>query len=74
MWLLQFVQYVPTKDHIRFRHTLTVINKFAKTLIAEKTEAVLAGKGENKKDIMSILGASSRPRSPVQRPVLISAQ
>ena len=38
------------------------------------TEAVLAGKGENKKDIMSILGASSRPRSPVQRPVLISAQ
>lgn len=57
MPILKFVQYTPTKDHIRFRRTMKVINKFAKDLIDEKTEAVLAGKGDNKKDIMSILGA-----------------
>ncbi|CDO77274.1 hypothetical protein BN946_scf184753.g24 [Trametes cinnabarina] len=51
-----FMSYVPTKDHIRFRRTLDVINDFARELIAQKTEAVLAGKNENKKDIMSILG------------------
>ena len=58
MPILKFVQYIPTKDHIRFRRTLKVINQFAKTLIDEKTEAVLAGNGEKKKDIMSILGTS----------------
>ena len=58
MPILKFVQYIPTKDHIRFRQTLGVVNKFAKSLIDEKTEAVLAGAAENKKDIMSILGAS----------------
>lgn len=56
MPILAFVQYVPTKEHIRFRRTLKVINKFARDLINEKTEAVLAGKNENKKDMMSILG------------------
>lgn len=58
MPLLKIVQYIPTKDHARFRQTLGVINDFARSLIAEKTEAVLAGKAENKKDIMSILGTS----------------
>ena len=58
MPILKFVQYIPTKDHIRFRRTLKVINQFAKTLIDEKTEAVLAGNGEKKKDMMSILGTS----------------
>ena len=59
MPLLKYVKYTPTKDHVRFRKTLNVINAFAKTLIDEKTESVLAGKGENKKDIMSILGSFS---------------
>ena len=58
MSILYYVKYVPTKEHVRFRRTLKVINKFAKELIDEKTEAILAGKGENKKDIMSILGVS----------------
>lgn len=59
MPILSFVQYVPSKEHIRFRSTLKVINKFAKDLINEKTEAVLAGKNENKRDMMSILGTRS---------------
>lgn len=61
MRFLKLVQYIPTRDHVRFRKTLKIINNFAKGLIDEKTEAVLAGQGEKKKDIMSILG--SIPRS-----------
>ena len=64
MPILKYVKYTPTKDHVRFRKTLDVINAFAKTLIDEKTESVLAGKGENKKDIMSILGTCSTERRP----------
>ena len=41
--ILKFVQYIPTKDHIRFRRTLKVINQFAKTLIDEKTDGKFAG-------------------------------
>ena len=59
MPILQYVKYIPTREHTRLRRTLNTINEFAKELIAEKTEAILAGKGENKRDIMSILGASS---------------
>ena len=58
MPILKYVQYIPTKEHVRFRQTLKVINNFARELIEQKTEAVLAGKNENKKDIMSILGES----------------
>ena len=57
MPILKFVRYIPTKDHIRFRKTLGIVNRFAEELIKEKTEAVLAGGAENKKDIMSLLGA-----------------
>ena len=57
MSILYYVKYIPTREHTRLRRTLNTINEFAKELIAEKTEAILAGKGENKKDIMSILGA-----------------
>ncbi|TBU50069.1 cytochrome P450 [Dichomitus squalens] len=66
MPILKYAKYIPTKDHVRFRRTLKVINNFAKTLIDEKTEAVLAGNGEKKKDIMSILvkaNASEDPKS-----------
>ncbi|PIL24888.1 cytochrome P450 [Ganoderma sinense ZZ0214-1] len=66
MPILKFVQYIPTKDHTRFRQTLKVINDFAKSLIEEKTEAVLSGAGEKEKDIMSILvkaNASEDPKS-----------
>ncbi|KAM5532813.1 hypothetical protein V8D89_013532 [Ganoderma adspersum] len=66
MPILKFVQYIPTKDHTRFRQTLKVINNFAKSLIDEKTEAVLSGAAEKKKDIMSILvkaNASEDPKS-----------
>ncbi|KAH9885379.1 PAH-inducible cytochrome P450 monooxygenase PC-PAH 1 [Cubamyces lactineus] len=66
MPILKYVQYIPTKEHIRFRKTLKVINNFARELIEQKTEAVLAGKNEKKKDIMSILvkaNASEDPKS-----------
>lgn len=56
MSILKYVKYIPTKDHIRFRRTLDIMHNFAKSLIEEKTEAILSGKGENPKDIMSILG------------------
>ncbi|KAI0640269.1 PAH-inducible cytochrome P450 monooxygenase PC-PAH 1 [Trametes polyzona] len=75
MPLLDYVQYVPTKEHIRFRRTLKVINEFARDLIKEKTEAVLAGKHENKKDIMSILvkaNASENPKSRLSDKEMIS--
>ncbi|OJT07986.1 Cytochrome P450 4F5 [Trametes pubescens] len=67
MPILAFVQYVPTKEHIRFRRTLKVINKFARDLINEKTEAVLAGKNENKKDMMSILVKANTSENPKSR-------
>ena len=57
--LLWYARYIPTKEHIRFRRTLGVINDFARKLIAEKTETVLAGRAEKKRDIMSILSTSS---------------
>ncbi|KAI0829070.1 PAH-inducible cytochrome P450 monooxygenase PC-PAH 1 [Trametes gibbosa] len=75
MPILSFVQYIPTKEHIRFRSTLKVINNFAKDLIKEKTEAVLAGKNENKRDIMSILvkaNASENPKSRLSDSEMIS--
>ena len=66
MPILKLVKYIPTKDHTRFRQTLKIIDGFSNTLIQEKTEAVLAGKAENKRDIMSILGALS-PQSDIAR-------
>ncbi|KAI0779018.1 PAH-inducible cytochrome P450 monooxygenase PC-PAH 1 [Trametes elegans] len=75
MPILKYVKYLPTKGHTRFRQTLNVINDFARDLIAEKTEAVLAGKNENKKDIMSILvkaNASENPKSRLSDEEMIS--
>ncbi|KAI0658317.1 PAH-inducible cytochrome P450 monooxygenase PC-PAH 1 [Cubamyces menziesii] len=75
MPILKYVQYVPTKEHVRFRQTLKVINNFARELIEQKTEAVLAGKNENKKDIMSILvkaNASENPKSRLTDEEMIS--
>ncbi|KAJ8474242.1 hypothetical protein ONZ51_g7351 [Trametes cubensis] len=75
MPILKYVQYIPTKEHVRFRQTLKVINNFARGLIEEKTEAVLAGKNENKKDIMSILvnaNASENPKSRLTDEEMIS--
>ncbi|OSD01175.1 PAH-inducible cytochrome P450 monooxygenase PC-PAH 1 [Trametes coccinea BRFM310] len=75
MSILQFVKYIPTKEHIRFRHTLNVINDFARELIAQKTEAILSGKDENKKDIMSILvkaNASENPKSRLSDEEMVS--
>ncbi|OSD02196.1 PAH-inducible cytochrome P450 monooxygenase PC-PAH 1 [Trametes coccinea BRFM310] len=75
MPILKFVKYVPSKEHIRFRRTLNVINDFARELIAQKTEAVLAGKNENKKDIMSILvkaNASENPKARLSDEEMIS--
>ncbi|KAI0714601.1 cytochrome P450 [Earliella scabrosa] len=67
MRFLKLVQYIPTRDHVRFRKTLKIINNFAKGLIDEKTEAVLAGQGEKKKDIMSILVKANASENPKQR-------
>ncbi|KAI0721412.1 PAH-inducible cytochrome P450 monooxygenase PC-PAH 1 [Cerioporus squamosus] len=53
--ILKYVKYLPGKDHARLRKTLKLINEYSKKLIDEKTEAVLAGGDEKKKDIMSIL-------------------
>ncbi|KAI8989230.1 PAH-inducible cytochrome P450 monooxygenase PC-PAH 1 [Trametes punicea] len=75
MPFLKFVRYIPTKEHIRLRRTLDIINKFSKELIDEKTEAVLAGKDEKKKDIMSILvkaNASEDPKSRISDEEMIS--
>ena len=56
-FVLDFVDYIPTREYKRFRHTTKVINKVSKQLIEEKTEALLSG-GQTSKDVMSILGAS----------------
>ncbi|OCH85106.1 PAH-inducible cytochrome P450 monooxygenase PC-PAH 1 [Obba rivulosa] len=64
--ILRFVDYLPTRESTRFRRTLKVINRLAEDLIAEKTQACLAGKAENKRDILSILvkaNASEDPRT-----------
>ncbi|KAI0754753.1 cytochrome P450 [Daedaleopsis nitida] len=67
MSILKYVKYIPTKDHIRFRRTLDIVNDFAKSLIDEKTGAILAGKGENQKDMMSILVKANASENPKQR-------
>ncbi|KAH9854395.1 PAH-inducible cytochrome P450 monooxygenase PC-PAH 1 [Lenzites betulinus] len=75
MPILSLVQYIPTKEHVRFRSTLKVINEFARDLIKEKTEAVLAGKNENQRDIMSILvkaNGSENPKSQLSDSEMIS--
>ncbi|KAJ3011042.1 hypothetical protein NUW54_g2300 [Trametes sanguinea] len=71
----EFVKYIPTKEHIRFRRTLNIINNFARELIAQRTAAALAGKNENKKDILSILvraNASEDPKSRLSDEEMIS--
>ncbi|KAI0641434.1 PAH-inducible cytochrome P450 monooxygenase PC-PAH 1 [Trametes meyenii] len=67
MPILDYVQYLPTKDHTRFRQTLGAVNKFAEDLIEEKTEAILAGGSENKRDIMSILVKANVSEDPKSR-------
>ncbi|KAJ3554565.1 hypothetical protein NM688_g3039 [Phlebia brevispora] len=54
-WVLDYVDYIPTREYKRFRHTSSVIDKVSKRLIDEKTEALLSGGGSSK-DAMSILG------------------
>ncbi|KAJ3539651.1 hypothetical protein NM688_g6334 [Phlebia brevispora] len=55
--VLDYVDYIPTREYKRFRQTMSVINKVSKRLIDEKTEALLNGGGSSK-DVMSILGIS----------------
>ena len=53
--ILDFVDYIPTREYTRFRRTAKVINKVSQQLIEEKTEALLAG-DLTSKDAMSVLG------------------
>lgn len=52
--LLDLVDYLPTREYSRYRHTINVINKVSKRLIDEKTQDVLKG-DSSKKDAMSVL-------------------
>ena len=54
-FVLDYVDYIPTKEYQRFRYTASVVDKVAKKLIDEKTEALLAGDVKSK-DAMSVLG------------------
>lgn len=56
--LLKFVEYVPTRDKIRYRNTLKVINRISKDLIFAKSQVMLAG-DKSQKDIMSVVGEST---------------
>ncbi len=70
-FLLDLVDYIPTREYKRFRHTTKVINKVSKRLIEEKTEALLSG-GKTSKDVMSILGTSLPLLSPTAPSVRFS--
>ncbi|EMD35307.1 hypothetical protein CERSUDRAFT_116112 [Gelatoporia subvermispora B] len=73
--ILRFVEYLPTRENTRFRRTLKVVSRLSAGLIAEKTEACLSGKDENKRDIMSILvkaNASEDPRTRLSDKEMIS--
>ena len=52
------MQYIPTREYTRFRHTLQVINKVSKQLIDQKSEDLLSG-DKSSKDVMSVLGESN---------------
>lgn len=71
-WVLDFVQYIPTREYKRFRRTLKVINGVSKTLVENAiTESRTLGasegldeKGRGKRDVMSVLGTSIHPYCP----------
>ncbi|KAF7791574.1 hypothetical protein EIP86_002590 [Pleurotus ostreatoroseus] len=65
-FVLDFVDYIPTREYKRFRHTTKVINKVSKQLIEEKTEALLSG-GQTSKDVMSILVRANVSENPKTR-------
>lgn len=57
--LLRYVEYLPTRENIRFRHTLKVVNRLSAKIIAEKTKARIQKKDEKERDMMSIFGMSA---------------
>ncbi len=54
--IARLVGYLPFGEYKRFRHTLTIVNKVSKRLIAQKTKDYQAGEDFSGKDVMSILG------------------
>lgn len=53
--IARLVNYLPFGEYKRFRHTMTVVNKVSKGLIAEKTKAFQAGEDFSGRDVMSVL-------------------
>ena len=54
-WILDYVDYIPTREYSRFRRTAKLMNSVSKQLVDEKTEAQLSG-DVSAKDVMSVLG------------------
>lgn len=55
-WLTNYVEYVPTREYIRFRRTLKIIGRIAKDLIDKKASESCED-DKKSKDVMSILGS-----------------
>ncbi|KDQ63627.1 hypothetical protein JAAARDRAFT_385142 [Jaapia argillacea MUCL 33604] len=64
---LYYVQYIPSRECLRFRHYLKLASKVAKELIDEKTERVLAGRAEKSKDAMTVLVQANLSEDPKRR-------
>ena len=68
--LLDYVHYAPAREYKRFRQTAKVMNRVAKELIEEKTDALRAGDLSGR-DAMSVLGeliGNFSPFAPSLRP------
>ncbi|EKM52320.1 uncharacterized protein PHACADRAFT_260638 [Phanerochaete carnosa HHB-10118-sp] len=73
-WMLYYVRHVPTREYVRFKHTLQIINGVSKELIDQKSEDLLDGDKSNK-DVMSILvraNASENPKSKLSEEEMVS--
>lgn len=58
-FFLHYVEYFPTREYARFRHTLRVLGQCAEQLIAQKKRDPLVMEGGRPHDALSICGECS---------------
>ncbi|KAG9217624.1 hypothetical protein CCMSSC00406_0010165 [Pleurotus cornucopiae] len=66
--ILRFVEYIPTKEYLRFRHFKTVSRRVAKELVTQKISSMdITPEDEPRRDFMSVLFRANASEDPQHR-------
>ncbi|KAJ8690780.1 hypothetical protein PTI98_012179 [Pleurotus ostreatus] len=66
--ILRFVEYIPTKEFLRFRHFKTVSRRVAKELVTQKISSMeITPENEPRRDFMSVLFRANASEDPQYR-------